>query len=257
MASRMGPKETTPGSPEVLPSGLRAQQKGLEYEASFREVMLSRMGFAHVQRNEFRRGAHTARGYECDLVGTRGSGYFTALSILGGVVGLFTALRYFSEYVVTPNHRDFEIAVEEFVATYAPALVPFTWIGLVALAAAALHVSSGRTRFDVLVECRDRKVIVTRGYVHEVSGRMQDMYEDKQARPPDETWIVSSTGFDQDALSLATHRGIHCMLFRPGQRVELMNPERPTQGFPRRFGRPASSVIDLTTVLQAPRKVCR
>lgn len=250
MAARMRPTEPASGSPAAA-AGLGARQKGDEFEAAFREVMLSHMGFTHVQQKEFRRGAHTARGYECDLVATRGSGYFTALWILGGVVALFTGLRYFGEYVVTPNHRDFEIAVEDFVASYAPALVPYTWMALVLLAGTLLYLSSGRVRFDVLVECRDRKEIVTRAYVHEVSGRMQDMYEDKQAPTPNETWIVSSSEFDQDALTLATHRGIHCIRFRPGQRVELVNHALPTQAFRRSSWRTRSFIIDLATASQA------
>lgn len=82
---------------------------------------------------------------------------------------------------------------------------------LVALVAFVLlgWYAHGRRSIGVWTECKDLKTRVKRDAVMKLVQCVQDVRE-ADADWPDEVWLVSGSGFDQDALALAEREDIIC-----------------------------------------------
>lgn len=211
---------------DVRVRGQASHKKGLEFETAFREVMLVHMGFATVLQRAKRKGRLVEGGYECDLLGTWGSGRYTLVAALG-MCGCFvlgmTAIGLTGE----PNPNVLEI--RDWIAGIAEPIVGVaafwpTWFVMIALSALLWHRGGRKERFSVLVECRNREENIDVDYVHTVSGRASDIQWHSN-----EIWIVASVGFAPDAVQLATAKNIHCIVFKPQGSVTLLNPRVPTR----------------------------
>lgn len=224
--------------PEPAPSGVprvSGRQKGLEYERAFAEFMRAHLGFSTVHEHELKRGADILRPYECDLLGIKHSNFYRALEWGSTAILLSTVVIMLAAVFGDPDSRANAIktALEGMVADFVPAdYVAHGLIVPMVVATCMGFVGERRTTFVAMVECRDRKAKVRKNYVAEVATRKRQILASKQAKKPTETWIVSSSGFDQDALSLATAERIHCISFqKTAVAASLVNRDLPSRVF--------------------------
>lgn len=209
-------------SKTAAPPPLSARKKGLEYERAFADYMREHLGFPVVHEHALKSGADVLRPYECDLLGIVHSAFYRTLAraghVLVGVSCIFLALL--------------DIATADTATTTG-------YIIVLSLAVSVVAHTLGRRRsaFVVMVECRNRKEKVRKNYVAEVATRKRQILAVKAANWPNETWIVSSSGFDHDAVGLASAEGIHCIHFQALPPVaSVVNSELKTRMRKRRTG---------------------
>lgn len=101
--------------------------------------------------------------------------------------------------------------------TGALAFMPDTpLLGLIAIMivsyAAFIAALVGRSRAEqhYWIECKDLRRPVKRDAVFKLNSQVSDVRKAAHGWQPSEVWIVSSSGFDPDALAFAAQHGIRC-----------------------------------------------
>lgn len=188
-------------------------KKGLAYERQFEAFMVESLGFNHVEHRTLIKGANVDRPFEADLFGRKKSTAWAAVAYVSTLlvvllIAVFLIAKLGGEQT---NAHDWSARLDTYLVTVEPRLQGYGLAVLAVLVYVFIIIGMLKTRIHVWVECRDRKGKVNRNYVFEVRGRRDAA---KKYSDVDELWIVSSSGFDSDALSEARANKVHCIVFR-------------------------------------------
>lgn len=192
-----------------------AHKKGLQYEREFETYMRDVLGFDFVAHRSLIRGKNAKRPLECDLRGSKISWGWRAVGWVSTT--LFLVLTAWTIVLKLGLVDDSKVAewsaeLDPWLIAVEPRLQGFGFLFIATLPYAFLLFSIVKNRHYVWVECRARKTKIVKNYVYEVCGRRDEAKKDQ-----DEVWIVSSSGFDEDALTVAHANKIHCITFRDGK----------------------------------------
>ena len=129
------------------------------------------------------------------------------------------------------NARNWLGQLDEFVKAIDPRLEGWGLVSVMILAELLVFFGLWRHQLRIWVECRDTKSKINRNYVFQVVGR-REQAQKQSWRATDELWIISTSGFDTDALNLASAKSIHCVLFKDGKATIVNNLPSRVSGIP-------------------------
>lgn len=180
---------------------------GTRLETEFAKFMSASLGYRRTNLRSHVKGRVANRGYEVDIHGVRYPFVWDAFRFLG-LYGLFLG------FVGLIFPQDFEpmfSSLASVVAVIDPSLAPYTILIFMGLAFAIGLIGKRRSTVNAWVECKDRKTRVKRADVQKLVMSVKDVRDLKQSDWfPDRIVMVSTAGFDVDALSVARDHGVVC-----------------------------------------------
>lgn len=167
----------------------------------YRVKALLESDFDRVQIGEYCRGSVGVRPHECDLHASRDVRLFQRLQRVF-YTSLVATLVVFLVLIALPELLPAQDTLE-------------IWAMMAVLAFCGLwHWSTGRSVYHVWVECKNRGARIKRDDINKLHVTVEDVRAfDKAAWKPTEVWFVSTSEYDQDALTFAAERRIVCFKY--------------------------------------------
>jgi hypothetical protein len=184
-----------------------AGAKGQALEREFAAWMESSLNYTSTKQRDLVNGNIAKRPYEVDVHGERFSQIWNALRI-GSL--LFIALAM-AAYFWPDEMSSVNDAAESAVSSLAPSAAGSGLVIMAFVAFVAGYVGKKKATTHAWVECKDRKTSVKRADIEKLRGAVQDVQKNPRAPwKPNDVIMVSGSGFDHDAISLARTYGIVC-----------------------------------------------
>lgn len=172
---------------------------GSKLEKDFAKFAAKNLNFRDYKIREHVNGKEAKRSYEVDIHGIVFKKFYNIL-MFTGYAGF--ALSILSWFDYTPEIKDY---IETNVANIFPwiANYPLPFFAMAAIIIGGI--ARKKTVQHFWVECKDLNTTVKRAHLEKLQGSVDDVRNNPSKRQwhPNKVIIVSTNGFDQDALSIA------------------------------------------------------
>ncbi len=180
---------------------------GKSFEIEFADWMEEELGYQETKTRVRVKGKVSDRGYEPDIHGIYFDRKWDVIRKLGIGLMVLALLTIF----LPREFKWFKDISTQIVGSVTPDLVGYALLIVGALGFILAYKARDRTTTHAWVECKDRKTSVKRLDIVKLASDVEDVRKLKEAKwHPDDVIMVSSSGFDHDALEFAEEKDIIC-----------------------------------------------
>lgn len=212
--------------------GLDNHVKGLEFEQLFAEFMRTHLGLHRIKGRWHFPAKRLAQTIECDLLAGGTSQKWLLLTACALMIFAFFVIIALATLVGGDGTNAWELAryIDSAAVSITPQFKGWGLAAVVILAEVFVLLGIWRSRIHIWAECKDKKARIDRGEVFKVHARI-DEARGYSRRANSEVWLVSASGFEQDALTAADERRIICIQFNDGKATIMNDMRSQVPGF--------------------------
>lgn len=178
---------------------------GKKLEEDFAKWARRNLDYDFTELRTLVNGSSSARPYEVDIHGIIYHRKYELIKKFG-IAGIILSIVAFLDII-----PGFKNLAENSIQKRIPEIAGSTLVTLGLIALGIWYFGKEREIENHWIECKDLKTKVKRKDVMKLSVSSEDVKENKTALwKPDKVIIVSSKGFDQDALAMAESKDIIC-----------------------------------------------
>jgi hypothetical protein len=188
----------------------KSPNKGIEYEVALC-AWLRVAGYRPVKHDVICKGKTATRAHQCDIRAQRAPSlsFVLAMWSLSAVV----AYAFFPGNTTMAEGLAERFSLEPmyYAAAYGLVLAIYVYFAL-----------KSRSNANIWIECKNLSTNVKRSHITKLHATVNDVRAYDGAKwKPDEVWVVTNNGFDQDALSFAREYNISCYVWGGHEDDEL------------------------------------